>query len=296
CIKLISRKLKDNPAIESFHANHDAIDLYHTEDLNKESIINMIHALGFRASFHPYERKSFKERWRDFNSNQHKYEIETRGVFYAIGVFFLLIALEIFAYYTFLSSIPNFLQKYAMWIFYLNLSISSLGLAVWHVSSYKAKVTCMSGMMIGMTIGMQTGMMIGAILGATNGFFIGAMTGMILGVITGGLLGKCCGIMGVMEGMMAGLMGGTMGPMITLMMLYDNVVWFMPFYIAVNIIILLGLSYMLYEEVVENKPVQKKPSHFITFALIAAVITSILITIMIYAPKSYAVTAVLGIQ
>ncbi|HLC57081.1 MAG TPA: heavy-metal-associated domain-containing protein [Candidatus Nanoarchaeia archaeon] len=294
CIKLISRKLKDNPSIESFQAKQDAIEVYHNETISQDALVKLIHQAGFRASLNPFERKTFSERIKDFNTNQHKYEIEAKGIAYAAGVFFILTIFELFAYYTFFSNIPDFLSTYAMWLFYLNISISSLGLAIWHINAYKAKITCMTGMMLGMTIGMQTGMMVGAIIGATNGFFIGALTGMLLGVITGSFVGKCCGIMGIMEGMMAGLMGGTMGPMITVMMLYDNIAIFMPFYILINVIIMLGLSYMLYEEVVEYKQIQKQPSAFISFALLSILIASLLIIIMVYAPKSYAVAGLLG--
>ena len=251
----------------------------------------MIKDLGFRASFNPFERKTFKERWKDLKENQHKYQLELKGIQYSIAVFFILLILELIAYTLFLKNIPEFITRYVMWLFYLNVSIASLGMALWHFTAYRAKVTCMVGMMIGMTFGMQTGLMIGAIIGATNGFFIGALTGMLLGVIIGILTGKCCGIMGVMEGIMAGVMGGTMGPMISVMMLYDNIVWFMPVYILINIIILIGLSYMLYEEIIEHKQVEKQPAGFINFAIFSIVIASILIIIMLYAPKSYVIAA-----
>ncbi|MEK6867212.1 MAG: hypothetical protein AABX98_00170, partial [Nanoarchaeota archaeon] len=176
---------------------------------------------------------------------------------------------------------------YGWWIFYLDLAIVTIGAAIWHFHAYRAQVTHMIGMMVGMTIGMVSGLMISTIVGATNGMFIGAMIGMLVGVTVGILNGKCCGVMGVMEGMMAGLMGGTMGPMIALMMKYDNILLFMPFFMLVNIVILWGLSYMLYEEVVEENPnIEKKPLAFVYFFLGCLIVSFILGFIIIYGYKS----------
>ena len=133
---------------------------------------------------------------------------------------------------------------------------------------------------------MQTGMMIGAIVGATNGFFMGSMVGMIVGTIIGVITGKCCGVMGLMEGAMAGLMGGTMGPMITVMMFSDHVLIFMPLYMIINIGIMLGLSYMLYEEIVEGRQVVKKPLDFNTLAAASVLALIIIGALMIYGPSS----------
>ncbi len=291
CTKVISKRLQNKEGVHNYELKQDHLIINYDESKIKvQDIIQLIKEAGFRASLNPFERKALKERWKDFNQNQHKYEIEIKGIQYALAIFFVLTFIEVIGYLTNFKNIPNFIQIYGMWLFYLNLSISSLGFALWHFFSYKTKITCMTGMMIGMTFGMQTGMMLGAIIGATNGFFIGAMTGMFLGVSVGIITGKCCGIMGIMEGMMAGLMGGTMGPMITLMMLSDNLVWFMPFYIIVNMIILLGLSYMLYEEVVENRTdIRRQPVSFSVFALLSVFTVLVLIYIMLYAPKSAAI-------
>jgi len=288
CSKLISKRFSRTNGIKSFNIHQDYIDLdYDNEQTSEKDIIETIKNLGFRADTKPFERKNLKERMRHYKENKHKYRIEKKVFGYALGIFFILSLLQLISYYLFLQNIPNFLETYGWWLFYLNISVATISLGIWHVEAYRAKVTCMVGMMIGMTIGMQTGMMIGVVFGATNGFFVGAMVGMILGTIVGIITGRCCGIMGVMEGMMAGLMGGTMGPMISVMMFSDNLLWFMPFYMVINIIILWGMSYMVYEEVVEgNIKVMKKPKDFATLTSLAVIVTFILLAIMIYGPKS----------
>jgi len=288
CVNLISRKFRDLQGIENYKVHQDTININYDETLIKpENIINSIKHLGFRVSIHPFERKSFKERAKDFKENKHKYHIEWTGLGYALSILFILFVLEAFAYLGFLKNIPDFLSNYSIWLVYMNISVVTIGLAVWHIFAYRTKITCMVGMMLGMTVGMQTGMMIGSILGATNGIFVGAFTGMILGTIVGASCGKDCGIMGVMEGMMAGLMGGTMGPMITVMMISDQLHWFFPPYMLINVLIVGGLSYMLFEEAVEYKEnVIKTPTDFMTFAAACILITFVLNYIMIYGPKN----------
>ena len=176
------------------------------------------------------------------------------------------------------------LGRYAVWLLYLNITIAALGTALWHFMAHKAQVSCMLGMMIGMTFGMQTGMMLGAVIGATNGFFAGAMTGMIAAVAIGIITGRCCGIMGIMQGMMAGVMGGTMGPMITLMMFSDHLALFMPFYMAVNLAITAGGSYMIYKEL-EGQG-EKKPASFSVFISLCVIASFAFAMLMLYGPKS----------
>lgn len=285
CVKIISKKFKNVEGIKDFKISEDSVVVEHTDPVEK--VIKTIEGAGFRASLEPFERKTFKERIKDFKENSEKYKLEKTGIKYAIYTFFLLVAFEILAYFTFLNKIPNFLEIYGWWFAYLTISTVALGVGVWHFYSYNARITCMVGMMVGMTFGMQTGMMIGAIIGATNGFFVGATTGMILGSLIGILTGKCCGVMGVMEGMMAGLMGGTMGPMITLMMFFDHLLIFMPIYMLINVIILLGSSYMLFEEVVESKNnIKTRKIDFLTYSMTTVIITLLLAAIILYAPKS----------
>jgi hypothetical protein len=157
---------------------------------------------------------------------------------------------------------------------------------MWYYESYSGYVSCMASMMIGMTLGMQTGMMLGSVFGAVNGYFIGAMIGMILGTLIGLVTGTDS-VMGMIQGMMSGLMGGTMGAMITVMMFTDHVLLFMPFYIIINLAILLGFIYMYHEEVIkDNNDVVKKDLSISLFVVICVVAALIFSAIMIYAPKS----------
>tara|TARA_Y100000310_G_scaffold196122_1_gene196143 strand:- start:6404 stop:7327 length:924 start_codon:yes stop_codon:yes gene_type:complete len=292
CIKLIRRKFGQLQGIETVNFGEDFVVVNYDESLLKEeNIIASIKNLGYRVSTQPFDRKSFKERVRHFKENKKNYSVEINVVKYAVYLFLILTGVEALAYFGFLSSSTDFLANYGWWLFYLNISIASVAAGTWHFLTYNTKVTCMVGMMIGMTLGMQTGMMVGIVVGATNGFFVGSMVGMFLGVGIGAITGKCCGIMGVMEGMMAGLMGGTMGPMISIMMFADHLLWFMPFYMLVNVAILLGFSYMLYEEVVEGKNnLEKRKIEFSTLASFSVILTFIIAYIMIYGPKSVLVS------
>ncbi len=288
CVKILNKSFKSLNGVNSWEVMNDKVIFDHDSTrITEKEFVKIIKDRGFRAAPTPFERKTIRERFRDFKENPKKYDLERKGIRYTIYVFLLLGILEILTYWAFLNKIEGFFQNYAIWFLYLTISVTFIGGALWHFYSYHAKVTCMVGMMIGMTVGMQSGMMIGAIMGATNGFFIGATVGMIIGVIVGTMTGTCCGVMGIMEGMMAGLMGGTMGPMISLMMFFDHLELFMPLYMLINLIILGGLSYMLFEEVVEhNQSVRKKPVEFVTFASISIVVTLVLSVITVYGPKS----------
>jgi hypothetical protein len=212
---------------------------------------------------------------------------ESKKLSIYVGVsFILMILLDVIAYFLVLNQVSNLIIKYAWWILYLDISIVTLAGALWYYSSYKGYVSCMASMMIGMTLGMQAGMMLGAVFGAVNGYFIGAMIGMLLGTIIGFVTGKAS-IMGALQGMMSGLMGGTMGAMITVMMFTDNVLWFMPFYMLINVAILIGFVYMYHDEVIkDNKEVVKRHISFGTFIIWCVVATIILTAILVYAPKS----------
>ncbi|MCF7871647.1 heavy metal translocating P-type ATPase [Candidatus Woesearchaeota archaeon] len=288
CSRVLKKAFDKEDGIIKYSINDESATFeFDDSKTSPDHIINIIKSKGFRASTQSFERKTFKERIRHFKENPSNYIVESKIIPYTIGIFLIISILEVLAYFVFLKNIPDFFVNYGWWILYLNISIATIGVAIWHVVAYlKNKITCMTGMMIGMTIGMQTGMMIGAVIGATNGFFAGAMVGMLLGCLVGWLTGKCCGVMGTMEGMMAGLMGGTMGPMISIMMFSDNLLIFMPFYIIINVIILGGLSIMMYEEVAEGKKHEKKPADFMTLSSIAIIATFILLAIMIYGPKS----------
>jgi cation transport ATPase len=286
CVRRISKKLHEN----KFNGiSFDSEGVIIENDHNKNDAIKIIRGLGYRAATTPFERKTWKERLNDFKENTQKYNVEVKGLQYTMSTFIILEILFLLAFFGLFRNMPNFMSSYGQWMLYLIISVSAIGFGLWHFYSYKAKITCMTGMMIGMTFGMQTGMMIGAVVGATNGFFVGSMTGMLLGTFVGWLTGKSCGVMGIMEGMMAGLMGGTMGPMITSMMLYDRVSIFMPFYMTINLLIIFGLSYMFYEEVVEkSEGLERKPVDFTTFVSIAIIITFLIGALIVYGPKAAA--------
>ncbi|MFA4887083.1 MAG: hypothetical protein WC595_02640 [Candidatus Nanoarchaeia archaeon] len=284
CVKVLTKTLV-NANFRDFKFEKDGVILDQEGDPNHA--VKIIQEKGYRAALSPFERKSFSERLRDFKENKKKYEVEYKLLKFTLITFVLLSMFEVIAYYAFFKSVPEFLSKYSWWLLYSALSVVGIAAAVVHVRSYRAEVTHMVGMMIGMTVGMQTGLLVGVILGATNGFFIGALVGMLVAVILGIVNGKCCGIMGVLEGMMAGVMGGTMGGMIGAMMVVDNILIFMPFFMVINLIILLGLSYMLFEEVVEhNVKMQKVPIEFFTFFSYCLIALTLLIIIMVYGPKS----------
>ena len=277
CVRLISKHLIKEHI--SFSIKGDTIE---TDDVKRT--IAIIKQLGYRAAEQPFERKTFKERWRHMREQKHKYTTEYTGISYFIGIVITLAVILAIAYAGFLNTIPDFTAKYSWWMFYLIITVAAVGTALWHFFAYRGKITCMVGMMIGMTFGMQTGMMLGAIVGATNGFFIGSMVGMLTAAVVGAITGRCCGIMGVMEGLMAAVMGGTMGAMISVMMFADNLLWFMPFFMGLNLIILAGLSYMLYEEVVEDKEVERKPLDFLSVASGCIIVFAVIVAIILFAP------------
>ncbi|MSR86191.1 copper chaperone [Candidatus Woesearchaeota archaeon] len=287
CSTLLKKRFDKIESIKNLKFSSDAVDVSFDETkVNIETVLQTIKDAGYRAATHPFEKKTLKERKREFFEKKEKFQLERKVILYSLSLFLILSLLEVGAYFLFLKNIPYFLEKYTWWFFYLNISIATLGTALWHYLSYKAKTTCMLGMMIGMTMGMQTGMMLGAVFGATNGLFLGAVVGLVTGVTVGIFTGKCCGVMGVLQGMMAGLMGGVMGPMVTLMLFADHILWFMPLYMLINVLIVWGFSYMIFEEMVENKDVQKIPLPFQKLLFYSILVAGILITLMLYGIKS----------
>lgn len=286
CNKVITKALHAVEVVPLSFTN-DALEVeYDNNKTSIKTILATIRSKGFRANTEPFERKTFAERFRDFRANKHKYTIEHKLPRYSLFTFILLLAAQILAYYAFFKNIPSFLQHYGAWLIYLDLTIISIGAAMWHLNAYRPKVTMMVGMMIGMTFGMQTGMMLGTIIGATNGLFTGSLLGMLIAVGVGVKNGWCCGIMGLLEGAMAGTMGGLMGAMIGMMLSVDHIQWLMPFFFAINLAIMWGLSYMLYEEAIEHKELRPEPLPFLTFAAYCLITTGILTAIIVYGPKT----------
>jgi len=283
CVCVIQEVVEKLP-IEDYSFGKDTVVIdYDDKKITPESILTAIRATGFRAGTSPFPRKIFAERMRDFFSNKKKYYQEYKILRYASLSLISVIIIQALMYF----AIPSSISEYAAWLFYIDVSAISLIAGIMHIKSYRYTVTHMIGMMIGMTFGMQTGMMIGTIIGATNGMFVGSMTGMLLGVMVGGYAGKCCGIMGIMEGMMAGVMGGAMGGMLGVMMSVDNIMWFMPFFTIINMLILKGLSYMLFEEAIENNnTVARVDISFMNFFFVALIAVTLLSLLIIYGPKT----------
>ncbi len=287
CVKILDRTFDKMKGINKYEIKKESIDIdYDPKQIKEEELLKAIHTKGYRASFSIFGKKNFSERFKEFFLDRKKYAIEYKMLLYAAVSLFLLLLIQTILCIAFHKQEPIF-TVYGWWIFYLDIAIVTIGAAIWHFHAYRTQITHMIGMMVGMTIGMVSGLVISTIIGATNGMFMGAMIGMFIGVTVGVLNGKCCGVMGMMEGMMAGVMGGTMGPMIALMMKYDHILLFMPFFMLVNVVILWGLSYMLYEEVVEENPsIEKKPLSFFVFFLGCLIASFILGFIIIYGYKS----------
>ncbi len=203
----------------------------------------------------------------------------------AITTIVLFLCLAI-AYKLFFLSISDFNTKYAWYIFYLIIAVTSNATAIYHLKAYRSAVTCMAGMMIGMTLGMMSGFMLSYLVGATNGMFTGTLYGMIVGMIVGAWCGKCCGIMGLMEGMMAGLMGGAMGAMLSVMMINDNILIFTPLFMLACIIVLIGLGHMVYTEHSLSDEKIIKPYPLSLFVFVCFLVSIITVLVMLYGPKS----------
>ncbi|MCI0504462.1 hypothetical protein L0Y65_07210 [Candidatus Micrarchaeota archaeon] len=152
-----------------------------------------------------------------------------------------------------------------------------------HMSAYRRQIACMNGMMAGMTLGMVCGFLVGALIGATNGMFIGSVAGTAAGMIAGVAAGRFSGIMGAMEGMMAGLMSGTMGAMLSVMMIYDNLLAFIGLLFGVSLIILGALSYMMHREA--GQAPARGSGTFLTYAFWSLAFGLLLAFLMLFGPK-----------
>lgn len=286
CTRVIERGIKTLQGINEFIFQKDSVVLdYDPSLLKEEAIIEAITKRGYAASKYPLTKVSFKRRLDDFFKNQHKYVVEREMFLISVLSFIVLLFIEAVLTLAFFKNSSAILRNW-QWFVYLDISVVSIAAAIWHLKAYKGAITSMTGMMLGMTLGMQAGFMIGAVTGATNGMFMGSTVGMITGVILGIVGGKDTGIMGVLQGMMSGLMGGTMGAMLTVMLLADHVLLFMPLFMLINVVIMWGMSYMVYEEVVEDKKVEIHPTDFGTFFSYVFVAIIVLGIIMVYGPKS----------
>ncbi len=225
--------------------------------------------------------------WYDFWENKEHYKTEWLMLSYMGITTLILLTLLAISYLSFWRSDPTFLAKRGWWLVYLIITIVSTGGALWHFASHKTTFSTMTGMMIGMAIGMQSGVMLSVVIGSTNGMFMGSFLGVIFGSSLGIYAGRCCGLMGILQGAMAGIMGGTMGPMIALMMKNDHILYFMPLFAILNVLVLLGLSFLVYEDVTSRKEkVERKPTDFATFFSYCLIITTLFTVIIVYGYKS----------
>ena len=217
-------------------------------------------------------------------ATKRKYLFEWKLFNQVILTFFLLVSLE--AIYLYSRKGHIFSEEFLLDI-YLTLSVVLVAGAVWHLKSYGTDLkSAHLGMMTGMTLGMQTGMMVGIILGATNGFFVGALITMVVAATLGGIGGTCSGVAGILEGLMAGSMGGIMGAM-TGTMLLDDLLWFMPPFMTLNFIVMIGLVYMVFKEATENKGIlHKSPPRFSLFLLFNLVALTVLTLAVNLVPES----------
>lgn len=180
----------------------------------------------------------------------------------------------------------SFLKLFSTYLVYLSISALIVTLALIYFSTQKGNITSMTGMMVGMTIGMIAGFLLGGAFALLNGYFAGTIIGMTLGCLFGAYAGKRTGVMGVMEGLMAGAMGGSMGAMLIVMMPLDKVPYFMPFFIGINFIILVGLCYLICRYCGDC---EKRKHNFFKTLLICAVILTAFIALAVILPKNLAI-------
>ena len=203
-------------------------------------------------------------------------------------VLFLLILLECAVEFVWFRRDLELLDRYALWIFYLDVTVVSLATTIGYLRTYRyAKTNHMTGMMIGMTVGMQVGMMTGGVVGATDGYFLGAVIGVLLGTFFGVATSWCCGPMAITQGLMSGVMGGTMGSMIIAMMPSEKLAFFMPMFTLLNLSILGWFVYLFFRDCVvgEHCPVLS-PMSLGTLFLTSSVAVTVLTVLMVLGPQA----------
>ncbi len=113
-----------------------------------------------------------------------------------------------------------------------------------YVYKLRSKLDEMHGMMVAMTLGMVSGLVISTLyVIPTGNFLFGFILGSVIGLIFGIGFGKLGNHLGIMEGVVAGPMGGMMGAMLGQMIRPFNINIFMPFFVFIFLITMLGISY-----------------------------------------------------
>lgn len=236
----------------------------------------------------PPAPQSLNDRWNNFRCNAEGYCLFLRLTRQALSILALIGLLQFALYQQFFTQEPRFLADYGWWIFYMDISVVSLAVVLGYLHAYPLNATPhMLSMMISMVIGMQAGTMIGAPLGATNGLFVGALTGMFFGAISGIYVGCRCGsMMAITQGLMSGGMSGTMGAMLIAMMPSNFVLSFMSVFTLVNLMILMGFTYLFYEEAVEGGHCRiRRTPGFKALSGVSFLVTILLVLLMIYGHK-----------
>lgn len=235
----------------------------------------------------PPAQRTLNGRWDDFRCHTGDYRLFLRFALQAPSALALVGLLQFILYQQFFAQEPGFLARYGWWLFYMNISVVALAAVLGYLRAYSLGTSHMLGMMISMVVGMQVGTMLGAPLGATNGLFVGSLVGMFTGGLSGFYIGSRCGsTMAIIQGLMSGGMSGTMGAMLIAMMVRDHVLIFMPFFTLANLLILLGFTYLFYEEGVEGGPcrIRRSPGFF-SLAVISILVTTLMALLMLYGPK-----------
>jgi hypothetical protein len=221
----------------------------------------------------------------DVLAGRKEVEVETKLLNYALASAVALVLLAAAGHLVVLKgSVPNAMGYAPLVLLAIGTSVMA-AFAHFHMSCYRAKMSCTNGMMVGMTIGMCVGFMAGALVGATNGMFVGSLAGMAIGIAMGANLGRHCGVMGAMEGIMAGMMAGTMGAMIAVMMVNDHLLAFLFVLFGICAFVLGGLSYMMYREAGSAEAGELRVS-MLKFAGMSAVLAVSLVLLMLWGPKS----------
>ena len=160
CEKLLKKALSKLEHIKDIDLryNNEIATIHYNPEINVNDVINIIRQVGYDATVFSGDYKpediSFKKYLKDLGS---KNRMEREMVYVAFGTFLVLAILELFAYYGFFRTIPDFFVKYGYYLIFLLISIVICGASLWHIKAYGDSFSCMSGMMIGMTIGMISG-------------------------------------------------------------------------------------------------------------------------------------------
>jgi len=289
CEKLLKSRISKIANVKDVKLTYtnDIAEVSYDNKLDTNEIIKTVQNSGYDAKVvngdETHEETTFKHYVKDLKAKE---KIEGNLIKWSVILLLVLALTEIIAYYGFFRNIPDFFSKFGYYLIFLVISITISAIAVWHIKAYGNLFSCMTGMMIGMTIGMISGFLIGLIVGSTNGMFIGTLAGLFVGIPVGVWCGSCCGVMGSMEGMMAGFMGGLMGAMTAIMMINDNLKIITPILVGISIIIIVGLDYMIYKEIRNNKHNVPKPNNLFTLITLCFITTIILTWLMVYGPKS----------